>query len=136
MSERSELNLAVLQGYFEAMKAGGPAAALPWYAEDVELVVPGSHPASGTYHGHAGVGAFGAAMGRLTGGTFRLAADDLTAGEDHVVTVATASVTIGGETISWRRLVLSQVRDGKLSTVRFFEADQDLVDRTLSGASR
>jgi ketosteroid isomerase-like protein len=124
----SAANLAVLRGYFDAMKAGGPPAAMPFYAEDVVLEVPGTHPASGTYHGHAGVGEFGAAMARLTGGTFRLAADELLAGDDHVVTVATAAAN--GAT--WRRLILSTVRDGKLATVRFFEGDQALVDRTLT----
>ncbi|GIF23671.1 ketosteroid isomerase-like protein [Actinoplanes tereljensis] len=121
-------NLAVLQGYFDAMKAGGPPAAMPFYADDVILEVPGSHPASGTYHGHAGVGEFGATMARLTGGTFRLVPDELLGGDEHVVTVATA--TANG--VSWRRLILSTVRDGKLATVRFFEGDQDLVDKALN----
>jgi ketosteroid isomerase-like protein len=82
----------VLQGYFAAMRSGGPAAALPFYAEDVVLVVPGHHAASGTYRGHEGIAAFGAAMAAASGGTFSLQPDELIAGEDHVVTVATASV--------------------------------------------
>ncbi|GAA2635420.1 nuclear transport factor 2 family protein [Paractinoplanes durhamensis] len=121
-------NLAVLRGYFDAMKAGGPPAAMPFYAEDVVLEVPGAHPAAGIYRGHAGVGEFGATMARLTGGTFRLVPEDLLAGEEHVVTVATASAN----GVSWRRLILSTVRDGKLATVRFFEGDQALVDQVLS----
>ncbi|MBL7253300.1 nuclear transport factor 2 family protein [Paractinoplanes lichenicola] len=121
-------NLAVLQGYFDAMKAGGPPAAMPFYADDVVLEVPGSHPASGTYHGHAGVGEFGATMACLTNGTFRLTPDELLAGDEHVVTVATASANGS----SWRRLILSTVRDNKLATVRFFEGDQELVDKVLT----
>jgi ketosteroid isomerase-like protein len=123
----------VLEGYFAAMRAGGPAAALPFYAEDVVLEVPGHHAASGTYRGHAGIAAFGAAMAAATGGTFRLTPDELVAGDDHVVTVATASVGPEGERVTWRRLVLSTVRDGRLATMRFFEADQDLVDAALGG---
>ncbi|MBB2946507.1 ketosteroid isomerase-like protein [Actinoplanes lutulentus] len=128
MSSLREENLAVLRGYFDAMRAGGPPAAMPFYAGDVVLEVPGAHPASGTYRGHAGVGEFGATMARLTGGTFRLTPDELLAGDDHVVTVATASAN----GVSWRRLILATVRDGQLATLRFFEGDQDLVDTVLT----
>ena len=51
-----------------------------------------------------------------------------------MIEVATASVGPDDARVSWRRLVLSVVRDGRLSTLRFFEEDQDLVDAALGGS--
>jgi ketosteroid isomerase-like protein len=134
MSVRDD-NLAVLQGYFDAMAAGGPPAAMPFYAEDAVLEVPGSHPASGRYEGHDGIRAFGGAMAGITGGTFRLAPVELLAGDTHVVTIADASAEVGGERLEWRRVIVSTVADGALSTLRFFESDQPAVDALFSRGS-
>ena len=133
MTTTRESNLAVLRGYFDAMAAGGPPAAMPFYSEQVVLEVPGGHEASGTYSGHEGVRAFGGTMARLSGGTFRLVPVDLLASDDHVVTVADASVEVAGERVQWRRIIVSEVTDGTLSHLRFFESDQPVVDRALAG---
>jgi ketosteroid isomerase-like protein len=128
-------NLTVLEGYFAAMASGGPAAAMPFYAEDCVLTVPGAHAASGVWQGHDGVKGFGAAMAGITGGTFRLVPVDLLASDDHVVTVADASATVGGRTLAWRRIIVSTVADGALATLRFFESDQPAVDALFAGAA-
>lgn len=133
MSTVREENLAVLRGYFAAM-AEGPAAAIPFYAEDVVLEVPGSHAASGTWSGHEGVGGFGGTMARLTNRTFRLVPIDLLASDDHVVTYANASATVEGRELSWQRVIVSTVKDGALSRLRFFESDQAAVDALLNSA--
>jgi ketosteroid isomerase-like protein len=135
MTGRAQQNLAVLQGYFDAMAAGGPQAAMPFYSEHVVLDVPGHHPASGRYEGHEGIGRFGLTMAAISGGTFRLTPVELIAGEQHLVTVADATATVHGKTLTWRRLVLSTVEAGKLRTLRFFETDQDAVDELLSQGS-
>ena len=135
MTTTREDNLAVLEAYFAAMAAGGPPAAMQYYSENVVLEVPGAHPASGTYEGHDGVKAFGGTMAKLTGGTFRLKPVDLLASDDHVVTVADASVEIGGESLAWRRIIVSTVTDGTLSHLRFFESDQAAVDGLLNSAT-
>ncbi|GAA1695875.1 hypothetical protein GCM10009808_11400 [Microbacterium sediminicola] len=132
MSTR-EQNLAVLTGYFDAMAAGGPPAAMPFYHPDVTLEVPGTHPASGTYRGHEGVAAFGATMAALTDRSFRLAPIDLLASDDHVVTIATASATVNGAELSWQRVIVSQVADDMLVHLRFYESDQAAVDELLGG---
>ena len=134
MTVREE-NLAVLQGYFDAMAAGGPPAAMAFYHPEVVLEVPGSHPASGVYEGHEGVGRFGATMAGLTDRSFRLVPDDLLASAAHVVTIATASATVAGRSLTWRRVIVSEVRDGMLVHLRFFEADQAAVDALLGGAA-
>jgi len=130
-----EANLAVLQGYFDAMAAGGPPAAMPFYHPEVVLEVPGGHPASGTYEGHEGVGRFGATMAGLTDRTFRLSPVDLLASDDHVVTIADASATVGGTELAWRRVIVSEVRDDMLARLRFFESDQAAVDALLGGGA-
>ena len=129
-----EADLAVLEQYFAAMAAGGPPAAMRFYHPEVVLEVPGAHPASGTYRGHDGVGGFGATMAGLTSRTFRLTPVDLLASEAHVVTIADASATVAGRTLEWRRVIVSQVRDGMLAHLRFFESDQASVDALLNGA--
>jgi ketosteroid isomerase-like protein len=127
-----EANLAVLTGYFDAMAAGGPPAAMLYYHEQVVLEVPGSHPASGRYEGHAGVGAFGLRMRELSGGSFTLTPLDLLASDDHVVTIAQASAARGDQTLEWQRVIVSRVKDGKLVHLRFFESDQTAVDALLN----
>ncbi len=136
MTTRAEQNLAVLEGYFAAMQAGGPPAAMPFYAESVVLDVPGGHPASGRYEGHDGIRAFGAAMAKLTGGTFRLKPLDLLASDEHVVTYAQASAEVAGTTLQWTRVIVSTVHGGKLSTLRFFESDEARVTAFLSARDR
>lgn len=128
MSEQREANLAVLRGYFDAMAAGGPPAAMPFYSEDVVLEVPGAHGASGRYEGRAGIGDFGGRMRAITDGTFRLTPVDLLASDDHVVTVATARAEVAGRSLQWSRVIVSTVSDGALSTLRFYESDQAAVD--------
>ncbi|PRY70513.1 ketosteroid isomerase-like protein [Glaciihabitans tibetensis] len=134
MSTAREQNLAVLRGYFDAM-ADGPAAAMPFYSTSVELTVPGSHAASGTFIGHDGVVTFGSTMARLTDRTFRLVPIDLLASDDHVVTYAKASAEVAGEKLEWLRVIVSTVTDGTLARLRFFESDQVAVDRLLNAAS-
>lgn len=131
MTTRQQQNLTVLQDYFAAMREGGPAAAARFYAPDVELVVPGSHPASGTYRGMEGIGRFGAAMAGITGGTFRLAPIELFASDERVVTYATASATIDGRDVSWNRVIVTEMRDGLFGRLQFFEDDQPAVDEAL-----
>lgn len=126
-----EDNLAVLRGYFDAMASGGPAAAMPFYHPEVVLEVPGSHPASGVYEGHDGIGRFGGAMAGLTDRTFRLVPVDLLASDEHVVTIASASAQVGAASLTWRRVIVSEVRDGMLVHLRFFESDQAAVDALL-----
>lgn len=134
MSVREE-NLAVLRGYFDAMAAGGPPAAMAHYHPDVVLEVPGSHPASGVYEGHDGVTRFGGKMAALTDRTFRLVPIDLLASDDHVVTIATASARVGDDALEWRRVIVSVVRDGMLAHLRFFESDQAAVDALLGAGA-
>ena len=134
MTVREE-NLAVLRGYFDAMAAGGPPAAMPYYHPEVVLEVPGSHPASGTYEGHEGVARFGGTMASLTQRTFQLAPVDLLASDDHVVTIASASARVGDAELEWRRVIVSEVRDGMLVHLRFFESDQAAVDELLGSSA-
>jgi len=129
---KRERNLAVLTGYFDAMTAGGPPAAMDFYHQEVVLEVPGSHPASGRYEGHEGVAEFGKRMRELSGGTFSLSPVDLLASEDHVVTVASAKATRGGSALEWQRVIVSSVLDDKLFHLRFYESDQAAVDSLLS----
>jgi len=132
----ADRNLQVLRDYFQAMKEGGPPAAMPYYADDVVLDVPGTHPAAGRYERHDGVITFGKTMAQLTGGTFRLEPIDLLASDDHVVTYARARATVAGETLEWQRVIVSTVRDGALATLRFFESDQSAVDALLGAEAR
>ncbi len=133
MTTLREENLAVLEGYFAAM-AEGPAAAMPFYSTDAVLVVPGTHPAAGTWNGHEGIAGFGGTMARLTDRTFRLSPIDLLASDDHVVTYANASATVNGRELAWLRVIVSVVRDGALAQLRFFESDQVAVNELLNSA--
>ncbi|MET0672818.1 MAG: nuclear transport factor 2 family protein [Microbacterium pygmaeum] len=126
-----EENLAVLRGYFDAMSAGGPQAAMAFYHPEVVLEVPGTHPASGVYEGHAGIGRFGGTMAAVTDRSFRLVPHDLLASDEHVVTIATASARVGDASLEWRRVIVSEVQDGMLVHLRFFESDQAAVDALL-----
>jgi ketosteroid isomerase-like protein len=136
MTARQDENIAVLTSYFAAMREGGPAAAARFYAPDVELIVPGSHPAAGHYSGLEGIGRFGAAMAAITGGTFRLVPIELFASDDRVVTYATASATVDGRAVEWNRVIVTEMRDGLFGRLQFFEDDQTAVDRALgSGRS-
>lgn len=131
MSDRSDRNLGVLREYFDAMKTGGPAAAARFYADDVELIVPGTHAAAGHYQGAEGIGRFGAAMAGITSGTFRLTPIDLFATDDRVVTYATASATVGGLDVSWNRVIVTEMHGDQFGRLQFFEDDQAAVDVKL-----
>jgi ketosteroid isomerase-like protein len=132
-SRKRDENLSVLRSYFDAMAAGGPPAAMPYYHDEVVIEVPGEHSAAGRYEGLEGVESFGAAMRAASGGTFRLRPLDLLASEDHVVTIAEVHVERDGRVLDWERVIVSRVRDGKLWHLRMYESDQRAVDAVLGG---
>ena len=81
-------NVEFMRRYSAALQAGQAADALPFYADDLVLHIPGRSAHAGTFRGQDAVLAYYTRLFRDTDGRFEvLGVDDILAGDDHAVTL-------------------------------------------------
>jgi ketosteroid isomerase-like protein len=90
-------NAALIRSGYDAFSKGDIPGALAVFAEDIMWHVPGRGPLSRDYHGHAEVLEFFRHFMELSGGTFRIAIDDILAKDDRVVVLCTESAERDGK---------------------------------------
>jgi hypothetical protein len=108
-------NGPLIRSAYEAFSRGDIPGAMAMFAEDIFWHVPGRGPLSHDYRGHAEVlGFFGHFM-ELSGGTFRLQADDVLAQGD-------------GRSWSSPLVHVWTVKDGKATVFREYAGNQPAED--------
>jgi ketosteroid isomerase-like protein len=110
----------VMQEYGAAWGRGDPAGAFAFYADDVVMHLPGRSALAGEHRGKAAVvDAILALLARTDG---------------LPVTVVLREVaTRGDATLELRRVNVYRIRDGKITDIDIFEADQYEVDAFFGG---
>jgi ketosteroid isomerase-like protein len=99
---------------------------------DLAWHVPGRSPLSGDYHGHDEVlGFFGTAMD-LSGGTLRVALDEVLAEGERVVALTTVSAQRDGQAWSSPEVHVWRDVDGQAVEFREFQGDQQAEDEFWS----
>jgi ketosteroid isomerase-like protein len=124
-----------MRRYSEALTAGQAAAALPYYAEDLVLHIPGRSPHAGTFHGQDAVLAYYTRLYRDTDGQLEvLGVDDHLASDDHAVTLVRWRLTRGGRTIDVQRVALYRIADGRIAEIWVHDWDQYAYDELFADA--
>jgi uncharacterized protein len=101
-------------------------------AEDILWHVPGRGPLAGDYHGHAEVLVFFRHFMDLSGGTFRIAVDDVLAKSDRVIVLVTESARRLGREWSSPQVHAWTFKDGLAKVFWQFQGDQQTEDEFWS----
>ena len=89
-------NIELMRRYSAALTAGKAADALPFYAEDLVLHIPGRSPHAGTFRGQDAVLAYYTRIFRDTDGKFQpLGVDDILASDTHAASLVRWRVRAG-----------------------------------------
>lgn len=127
--------VAVVQGYLADLEGGDREAAGARFAEDLVYLVPGRNQLAGETRGPDAAGRGFAAMGELSGGTYRLTnAVDWLASDSHAVLLAEEHGTVTGREHDWTRAIVFTVDEGLIHGVQLLEDDQYGYDAWLMGA--
>ena len=119
----------VMQRYALAWGRGEPEMAFAFYAEDVVMHLPGRSQLAGVHKGKAAVvAAIRALLARTDGTAVTVEVHDRLASETGVALLLHEVVSRGEETLDLRRVNVYRVREGKITDIDIFEANQYDVD--------
>lgn len=128
-------NVELMRRYSAALEAGQAAAALPFYAEDLVLHIPGRSPHAGTFHGQDAVLAYYTRVFRDTNGRFEvLGVDDILADDEFAVTLVRWRLHRGETSIDVDRVVVYRIVDARIAEVWVRDWDQYAYDEFFAGA--
>jgi ketosteroid isomerase-like protein len=121
-------NALLITEAYDAFARGDIQTVLQTLADDVTWHVPGRSPLSGDHKGHDGVLTFFGRCQELSGGTLRVAADQVFAAGDRVVVLSTVSAERKGQFWSAPEVHVWRVIDGRATEFREFQGDQQTED--------
>ena len=113
---------------FEAFGAGDMDTLRELFDADVTYHVPGRGSVAGDYHGPDEVLGLFARIFELSGGTYQAELHDAVANDEHAVALFTVRGQREGTTLEDRNVLVSHVRDGKLSQVWVLAEDLYALD--------
>jgi ketosteroid isomerase-like protein len=126
----------VMREYIQAMQRGDREAAFAHYADDIVAHVPGRSTLAGTRAGKDAVVEYIRTVIELAHDV-ELELIDMLSGDEHVALLVRERLHGRDGDLDIRRANVYRVRDGQISEIRIFEADQYAVDeflaRTLPG---
>jgi uncharacterized protein len=124
----------VMRAYVEAMQREDREAAFAYYADDIVAHVPGRSSLAGTRTGKdAVVDYIRAVIERAH--EVELELIDVLSGDEHVALLVLERLQSPDGDVEIRRANVYRVREGKISEIRIFEADQYAVDEFLARTS-
>lgn len=119
----------VLEAYGDAWARDDPEAAWSFYDDDVVMRVPGRGVLAGTHVGkEAVVDTIRALLARTSDSSVDLTVVDRLVSDDRVAMIVTERVTRGDTELTFRRVGVYQVRDGRIIDIDLFDANQYEVD--------
>ena len=122
-------NIEFMRRYSAALQAGQAADALPYYAEDLVLHMPGRGPHSGTTHGQDAVLAYYTTVFQATDGRFEVVGvDDILASDDHAASLVRWRLHRGERTLDVDRVVVYRIVDEKIKEIWVRDWDQYAYD--------
>ena len=122
-------NIELMRRYSAALQAGQAAAALPFYAEDLVLHMPGRGPHSGTFTGQDAVLDYYTKVFQATEGRFEaLGVDDILASDDHAASLVRWRVHKGDRSLDIDRVVVYRIANGKIAEIWVHDWDQYAYD--------
>ncbi len=126
-------NVEFMRRYSAALQAGQAADALPFYADDLVLHIPGRSAHAGTFRGQDAVLAYYTRLFRDTEGRFEvLGVDDIIAGDDHAVTLVRWRIQRGDRSIDVDRVVVYRIVEGRIAEIWVRDWDQYAYDELFA----
>ena len=125
-------NQAIIENAYRAFARGDIPTVLEVLDKDILWHVPGRGPLSRDYRGHAEVLGFFQRFMELSGGTFRIAVDDVLAKGDRVIVMVTESAQRNGREWSSPQVHAWTVKNGRATMFWQFQGDQQTEDEFWS----
>ena len=94
--------------------------------------VPGRNQLSGDYRGMDTILGLFAKIAELSGGTFRIDLHDVVANDEHAVAIYVTRGEREGRTLEARQVLVSHIRNGKLTEAWLMSEDQYAADEFFS----
>jgi ketosteroid isomerase-like protein len=130
-------NVDLMRRYSAAMLSGQAATALPFYAQDLVLHIPGRSPHAGTFHGQDAVFDYYTRVYRDTNGRLDVVGvDDILADDDYAVTLVRWRLTRGGRSIDIDRVVVYRLVNERIAEIWVRDWDQYAYDEFVADAPR
>ena len=128
-------NIELMRRYSAALTAGKAVDALPFYAEDLVLHIPGRSPHAGTFRGQDAVLAYYTRIFRDTDGKFQpLGVDDILASDTHAASLVRWRVERDGRTLEIERVVIYRIEDERIAEIWVHDWDQYAYDELFATA--
>ena len=122
-------NIELMRRYSAALQAGQAAEALPFYAEDLVLHMPGRGPHSGTFTGQDAVLDYYTKVFQATDGRFEVVGvDDILASDDHAASLVRWRLYKDDRTLEVDRVVIYRIEDAKIKEIWVRDWDQYAYD--------
>jgi uncharacterized protein len=118
-------NAEVVQGFYDALKAGDMDAVARLFSDDISVVMAGASPLAGRYDGPDAVFGF---LGRLvaaTNGTYRAELRELYPNESQVVAVHHGTGTRGDAVLDAEAALVFTVKNGQITSTVVHQRNQD-----------
>jgi ketosteroid isomerase-like protein len=117
---------------FDAFAKGDVDTLRELFDQDAVWHVPGRSQLAGDHRGmDAILGSF-AKTAELTGGTFRIDLHDVVADDEHAVAIYVTRGEREGRTLEARNVLVSHIRNGKLTEAWLMSEDQYAADEFFS----
>ena len=129
--ERQKSNLAVVQRYCAAWRAGDRAGLIDLYHNDFTLHYFGRSPLAGDHIGKTAALKILAEVGRRTNRKL-LAIIDTMAGPERAIVIAREVFERGGRRVEFERVLAYTIKDGLLHECWVYDGDQAAVDWFLA----
>ena len=128
-------NIELMRRYSTALQGGQAAEALPFFADDLVLHIPGKSPHAGTFHGQDAVLAYYTRVFSDTDGQFEpLGVDDILASDTHAATLVRWRVRRGDRTLDIDRVVVYRIVDERIAEIWVRDWDQAAYDELFADA--
>jgi ketosteroid isomerase-like protein len=117
---------------FDAFAKGDVDTLRELFDQDAVWHVPGRNQLSGDYRGMDTILGLFAKIAELSGGTFRIDLHDVVANDDHAVGIYVGRGEREGRTLEDRNVLVTHIRNGKISEAWLLNDDQYAADEFFS----